>query len=343
MVSNNHIKLNVFVLCIIISFFVADICTGQDSKLEVRQQGALQSIELSDVGQYSHFSANANYLVWFNYSNRKVGIYSFTDNATKKIQLRQGRGPNEYSQFSAMAIKDNDDIFILDQTNRKYIKIDPKSGSKTDIAISASSKLQTPFRIGAVNNALIVVDAFNTETFFYVLEHMDKGEYPIHMKEEVTLPDRPDPARREGDMSFIGDRMIFATYFYPRLYISDLDNNKLVKMTTFAKANVEQPRPQTDDQGVTIRSAPTEVSLLTHDVAGIPGVPNHVLLLSEGKDIETEKQFSMSKLYEYDLQSEEFVQDHALKVKAEALVRQGQNLYVYSKEYKKVYRYRMSR
>lgn len=343
MLSYTDIPLRVSVLCLIGSLLSANISTGQDSTFELNQEEILQSIELSDLGQYRHFTANSNYLVWFNYTDGDLYIYSPTKDSTQQIQLRRGRGPGEYSQFSALAIKENDDLFVLDQANRKYIKIDTKTGSKVDIAIGANSIVKVPFRMGAFQNKLVLVDGFSKETFFYVQESHNKPETAINMDGKVTLPERPNPARREGEMVFLDNRMIYATYFYPTLYVNDLRNNETIDKSVFAESKVEQPAPKTSNEGVSMSSAPTEVSLLTHDVAGVPLEENHVLLLLEGKDVESGRQFSMSTLYEYDYQEDKFIQGHKLGIKAEAITRQGRNLYVFSEKSNAIYKYRFQK
>lgn len=131
--------------------------------------------------------------------------------------------------------------------------------------------------------------------------------------------------------------VLLATKYRPYIYLLDRERLQYRGKFEWDISEVDTDAPQrTEDEGVYLLP-PSKVNILTESAALVPRDPNHVFIVAKGKG--RSRSYEKEKVYEFDLETKQFVAAHKLGIKAERIFSDNSYLYVYSKEEYKIYRF----
>ena len=323
-------KIALILLVSTFSFTQAFAQTGQE--VELRSLGEISNIELEKDYAYYLFKVNQDYLVWYEGYTATLFMYEFTSEKLSKIQLKEGRGPNEFKVITDLAVHANNIVELVDFNNIKFISIKPDGEYLEDVRPPEGVR---PMRLSINRNYSVVMDVVNQNALFY--ERRADNYRALTLKDATIFEEFPNPFQKEGFLTLNEKYLVHLTRYYPRLYIYDLERMELFKTIMFDESEVKESQSAETDEGAQMLLPPEEVDILNEDVAHLPGLPGRILMLAKGKS--DTRDYMLNTLLEYDFLKEEFVSEHGLGVEATEITVTEKYLFVYSEEENAVFQY----
>lgn len=290
----------------------------------------LKNIELEEDYEYVLFDATDELLCWIELYTGTLYVYNLQESQlARKITLRQGQGPGEYTSITGMTITQDNFILLSDINRGKLIRLNIESGEAQDLKLSESR----PMRLLEHKGRTVISEMSATPSL--VGEVKGNGEIRRFVMSEAEPP--PNGFFRSGEIEGSGSKIAFAPTYQPLIHIFDLESGKQIGKLQYDSGWVKElpsPREMTDGTVVTL---PPDASARVIDISNNTAHSDQILLVveGEGENIEYDKK----QIYVFDLSREEIVKVINLDIEAGEVAANSNSIFIYDSNDFKIYEY----
>lgn len=303
---------------------------AQTPTFELSAEGEAVTV-LEEGFNYMGFSANSDYLAWYDNTLKIINILDLKTDDMQLIELREGRGPGEFTQILDFKLF-GDKVYFLDFGNNKVVEVDIKSHKKKDIPLRGGQYIQ--MAIDGQHIYLLDLLSPNDIIVAYNIDSEKKTRFDFINDDNIG--ELKGSFQRMGLFAQIDNRLMLVLKQSPNILVFDpnqhIFHSKLIMDVTEAKREQVTDR---EDGGKMIRIPEPDIvlnSALTHS-----DKPGSLFILAEGKSkIRT---YNKNVLYEFDLATEEFINEYPMQFDADEGAMNDRYVFTYSAEDYTLYRY----
>jgi len=279
---------------------------------------------------YSRSDANAEYFIFQNLSTQNIHIYSFESKKQNIIQLKRGRGPNEYLQIGNIVIDDKNTIYMLDANGYKLLSLDVFGNYYEDITHEIKSLAANIFKDEKNLYISTVFDSFLGSYYHkLIINGNSMSTNSLHSyKSKHNEFSIENPFNFYGRVDINKHNLIHAHIYYSKFTIYPLDTTKSKIELNYDEYIVDkEPLISNGDRVAAL--PPAKVLVKLKEVFIHPTNSYNVYINAEGQT--KNKSYFKNMIYKYDLNKEEFSDSYDLGFTPSELMRYKNKLYVIPK------------
>ncbi len=307
-----------------------DTVIAQPATFELSAEGEAIAV-LEEGFDYMGFSANSDYLAWYDLTLKAIYVYDLKTDDLQLIELREGRGPGEFAQILDLKLY-GDKVYFLDFGNNKVVEIDIKSHKKKDIPLRGGQYIQ----MAVDGQHIYLLDLLSPDDIIVAYDIESEKKTHFDFINDDNIGELKGSFQRMGLFAQINNRLMLVLKQSPNIFVFDSDQytfqSKLIMDVTEAKRELVTDR---EDGGKMIRIPEPDIVLngaLTHSEK-----PGSLFILAEGKS--KKRTYNKNILYEFDLATEEFINEYPMQFDADEGTMNDRYVFTYSAEDYTLYRY----
>jgi len=283
---------------------------------------------------YALIDADNDNVAWIEYYTSTLFVYDIRQDQTKKIQLKKGHGPGEYTAITDLFIK-GQSVYLADPKNNKVIIVNIRTGQKRDIPF----RKHKVFRMARAKNGFFLLE--NSLPNVLISYHSLKNgrTYALNNDDFDVRKEFSNPFFRDGYLLSDKERAFLVTKYLPNVYIYNNVTKGFDKKVKFDQSEVETVPAQKMSNGAKAIYPPTKVDVATEDATYLAQRPNSIFLLSRGAT--DNRDYELDKLYEYDFKRQKFVDTYDLGTMVDEITSNENYVFAYSKQKNKIFKYKI--
>lgn len=319
-----------FLLCFL--FIIVNSINAQQRAIQLSDPKAITDLKKDYA--YALIDANNKNVAWIEYYTSTLFVRDLSKKKTRKIQLKKGHGPGEYTTLTDLFVKGSS-VYMADPKNNKVIVVNIVTGQKSDLPF----RKHKVFRLAPEKKGFFLLE--NSLPNVLISYHSLKNgrTYALNNDDFNVQKEFSNPFFRDGDLLSDKEKVFFVTKYLPNVYIYNKAIKGFKKKVKFDQSEVETVPSQKLSNGAKAIYPPTKVDVATEDAIYLSQKPNSIFLLSRGAT--DNRDYDMNKLYEFDFKRKKFVDAYNLGAKVDEITSNKNYVFAYSKQKSKIFRYKI--